>query len=134
MVLEPMLASREDGPSATLLVAWATRLLDAQDVGRAQGVLEAATSRYPQVCDAWILLSKAYLLLDQPGSARDAARQACDLQRGSIDARLLLAYSCLAAGDRDGASVAAQQIIAARPGDSEALLILQRAIEPATVR
>lgn len=134
IVLEPMLRSLQDGPSATLLQAWATRLLEARDARQAAKVLEAATSRYPQVSPPWMLLSKAYLMLEQPALARDAARRACDLQQESVDARLLLAYSCLAAGDRDGASVAAQRIIAARPNDSEALLILQRALEPPTVR
>lgn len=129
IVLEPLTRAQAK-PSAVLLQTWAKALLDANDPRGAVHILEGATSRYPQAAGPWLLLGKAYLMLDQPSAAREAARQACDIQRESVDAKLMLAYSCLASGDREGASDAARQIIAVRPDDAEARLILQKARNP----
>jgi tetratricopeptide (TPR) repeat protein len=129
LVLGPLLDSRQHSPSVALLYAWAKALLENDDPLHALSVLEDVTVQHPRAFAPWLLLSKAYLLLDQPTSARDAARRACSLEPDSSEARLLLAYCCLAAGDYDEAHLTAQQIIAAKPDDAQARLIIQQAIK-----
>jgi len=126
-VLEPMLRSGENKPSAPLLHSWATALLEHHHPDTAVSVLKQAAAMYPEAFSLRLLLGKAYLMLNQPAPARDAAREACGLRPASTEAKLLLAYSCLAGGDPEEAISLAQAIIAAAPDDAEALAIMAQA-------
>ncbi|MBI4578851.1 MAG: tetratricopeptide repeat protein, partial [Planctomycetes bacterium] len=114
-VLEPLLDLPNVKPSTPALEALASALVQMNQPQRAIDVLEDAAGSEPRSFAACLLLGKAYLLANRAPAARQAARQACDLKPESAQARLLLACCALAAGDRDEAIAAAQDLIAADP-------------------
>ena len=129
-VLEPLLDLPDNPPSAALVEIWSAALLSAGSPQRAIAVLERTTPGCAASPRLLVLLAQAWLMTDRPANARDAAKQACLASRDSTEARLLLAYACLACNDPDGAVAAAQEIIATRPDDPEALAILERVARP----
>jgi tetratricopeptide (TPR) repeat protein len=129
-VLMPLWQSPKTKPSAAVTRTFAVALLDANQPQAVVSLLEKAigaddADSYPLL----LLLSKACLMTDRPTAGVDAARRAARIKPRSIEARLMVACCALAAGDRDTAVGAAQEVIAVRPDDPEALTLLERAVK-----
>lgn len=129
VVLEPLFATLKDHPSPAIVEALAGALLNVNRVDRATILLETAATEHPESFGINLLLGKAYLMLDKPRQAQEAAHRACRLKPRSAEARLLLAYSAFVAGNYDQAIATSQEIIAANPNDAEAISLLERVLK-----
>jgi tetratricopeptide (TPR) repeat protein len=126
-MLDPLLNSPTDKPSRGVVEALANALLVANQPTRAIAVLEPAATDQREAFAIQLLLSKAYASVNRHRDAREAALQACRLKPESVEARLMLAYCAMLAGDRDQAIATAQEIVAAHPNDAQAVALLQQA-------
>jgi len=104
----------------------AARLLTQDRAERAIRVLEPATAMHAKDASIWLLLAKACVLAGRPQDASRAAARAVQADEDSIDAKLMLAYASLAAGQKNQAAQVARQILSRHPRDAEAINIMSR--------
>lgn len=125
-VLAPLWIAAGDKCSPVVIRVVAGKLLARGYCDRAIRVLEPASITLEKDTAVWMLLARAYLLADRAQDAARAAARAVQNDESSLEARLLLAYCSLAAGQKQEAAQVARQILARHPRDAEAVAILAR--------
>jgi predicted Zn-dependent protease len=125
-VLGPLFVASTDKCSPAMIRAAAGALLAHNRPDRAVRILEPATVTHAQDASLWLLLGRAYLLTSRTQEAVRAAGRAVQIDEASAEARLLLAYASLEAGQRLQAAQVARQVLDRDPQDHEAAAILAR--------
>jgi tetratricopeptide (TPR) repeat protein len=125
-VLAPLWIAAGDKCSPVVIRMVAGKLLAGGHCDRAIRVLEPATAICGKDTALSMLLARAYLSADRPADAVRAAARAVQNDESSVEARLLLAYCSLAAGQKQEAAQVARQILARHPRDADAVAILAK--------